>query len=133
MVRPRVGQVGPEALPTWLDERRAVGYTLVGLEQTQGSVLLPKYSFKRKTVLILGREREGIPPSLLQVGRRLLESGSLPVGSTLFLVAFQGGRGISCRLSACQSSLHHTLHTLSLFKEELVVKITPASVPHVAH
>ena len=43
------------------------GYTLVGLEQTANSVPLQDYAFCAKTVLVLGKEREGIPEAILQV------------------------------------------------------------------
>eukprot|EP00884_Botryococcus_braunii_P009931 jgi/Botrbrau1/1893/Bobra.0005s0009.1 len=59
--------VREDDLEDWLAAKRAEGYTLIGLEQTEGSVSLPSYSFPRKTVLLLGREREGIPQKFLQV------------------------------------------------------------------
>jgi hypothetical protein len=40
---------------------------LVGVEQTQDSSSLDKYNFPRKTVLLLGNEKEGIPVELIQV------------------------------------------------------------------
>jgi tRNA G18 (ribose-2'-O)-methylase SpoU len=39
-------------------------YTLVGLEQTAGSVPLPSYAWPRRVVLVLGREKEGVPPEV---------------------------------------------------------------------
>jgi tRNA guanosine-2'-O-methyltransferase len=41
------------------------GYTIVGVEQTSESISLPTYSFDKRTVLLLGKEQEGIPASLL--------------------------------------------------------------------
>lgn len=46
---------------------RDEGYALVGVEQTSESVSLPDYAFKRRTVLLLGAEVEGIPAHLLQL------------------------------------------------------------------
>ncbi|KAL7691847.1 putative tRNA/rRNA methyltransferase, SpoU type, tRNA (guanine-N1-)-methyltransferase [Plasmopara halstedii] len=43
------------------------GYTIVALEQTASSVSLANYTLPRKMVLILGREKEGIPLELLQL------------------------------------------------------------------
>ena len=57
----------PEDLPGWLTQQRERGYTLLGLEQTEGAVPLPNYAFPPRTVLLLGAEREGIPPHLLRL------------------------------------------------------------------
>lgn len=40
-------------------------YALVGLEQTAESTQLPAFTFPTKTVLVLGREKEGIPPEVI--------------------------------------------------------------------
>ena len=42
------------------------GYTIIGLEQTSNSFDLTSYSFPEKVILVLGKEREGIPVELLQ-------------------------------------------------------------------
>ncbi|KAI9763297.1 MAG: hypothetical protein M1840_000779 [Geoglossum simile] len=54
-------------IPQFLRERRLEGYTIVGIEQTNRSVALGQadWRFPRKTVLLLGSEREGIPALLL--------------------------------------------------------------------
>lgn len=46
---------------------RLRGYTLVGVEQTATSKSLAGFSFPEKCVLVLGREREGIDPPVLDV------------------------------------------------------------------
>ena len=51
----------------WLLTKRAEGYALVGLEQTDRSVKLPDFQYSAATVLVIGREREGIPENVLQV------------------------------------------------------------------
>jgi tRNA G18 (ribose-2'-O)-methylase SpoU len=38
---------------------------LVGLEQTAESTSLPQFKFSANTVLVLGREKEGIPPEVI--------------------------------------------------------------------
>eukprot|EP00887_Chlorella_sp_A99_P000598 scaffold17.g598.t1 len=58
-------EVPEPALAAWLASKAAEGYTLVGLEQTAESESLPSYRFPAKTVLLLGREKEGIPAELL--------------------------------------------------------------------
>ena len=41
------------------------GYTIIGVEQTANSVSLEEYNFPRKSLLVLGRERDGIPVDLI--------------------------------------------------------------------
>ncbi|KAF8425120.1 hypothetical protein EV426DRAFT_59685 [Tirmania nivea] len=56
------------AIPQFLREKRSEGYTIVGIEQTDQSVILGKEGrgrLPRKAVLMLGSEREGIPAELL--------------------------------------------------------------------
>ncbi|KAI9769005.1 MAG: hypothetical protein M1839_003835 [Geoglossum umbratile] len=54
-------------IPQFLRERRLEGYMIVGIEQTDRSKVLGQgdWKFPRKTVLLLGGEREGIPALLL--------------------------------------------------------------------
>jgi tRNA guanosine-2'-O-methyltransferase len=54
-------------IPRFLRERRLEGYTIVGIEQTDRSIVLGRdnWKFPTKTVLVLGSEREGIPALLL--------------------------------------------------------------------
>jgi tRNA G18 (ribose-2'-O)-methylase SpoU len=42
------------------------GYELVGLEQTSGSKNIYEFPFQRRTVLVIGNERSGIDPEVLQ-------------------------------------------------------------------
>ncbi|CAL1534024.1 unnamed protein product [Lymnaea stagnalis] len=58
VMRPRI--------PEFLEEKRLQGYTLVGVEQTANSVCLQEYQFPKKTLLLLGNEREGIPVDIIQ-------------------------------------------------------------------
>ena len=67
------------ALPQWLGEQKSQGYTLLGLEQTAEAVQLPGYEFPKKTVLLLGREREGIPADLIALLDQALEIPQLGV------------------------------------------------------
>jgi len=54
-------------LPAFLEEQRRLGYTILGLEQTAEAVQLPGYRFPRRSILLLGREKEGIPSELLHL------------------------------------------------------------------
>src|SRR4051794_7661791 len=49
------------------------GFSLVALEQTSNSVKLGSFTFPDKVVLILGREREGVPFEVLQIADYCLE------------------------------------------------------------
>ena len=48
-----------EELLTWLYKKKSQGYTIVGLEQTSSSKCITKFRFPGKTVLLLGKEKEG--------------------------------------------------------------------------
>lgn len=51
----------------YLQEKKEQGYTLCGLEQTTTSATLGDYEFPEKCVLLLGKERQGVPADLLQM------------------------------------------------------------------
>jgi tRNA G18 (ribose-2'-O)-methylase SpoU len=58
-------EVKEAALLIWLENKRREGYHLVGLEQTAESTCLQDFRFPPQTVLVLGREKEGIPPEII--------------------------------------------------------------------
>ncbi len=53
------------SLPRRLEELKAEGYRLVGLEQTTHSQSLHHYTFPRRMVLIVGHERLGIDAEVM--------------------------------------------------------------------
>ena len=55
------------SLPPVLKKLKAIGWTLVGLEQTSHSQLIYEYLFPQKVVLVLGHERQGIADDVLQL------------------------------------------------------------------
>ncbi|XP_060047959.1 probable methyltransferase TARBP1 isoform X2 [Erinaceus europaeus] len=59
-------EVKPLQLTDYLQQRRAEGYTIIGVEQTARSLDLTEYCFPEKSLLLLGNEREGIPANLIQ-------------------------------------------------------------------
>ena len=64
----------------WLRSRKEEGYYVVGLEQTSSSVSLGTFTFPdRPTVLLLGKEKEGIPVEFLQVVDQCLEIPQLGI------------------------------------------------------
>lgn len=59
-------EVRPENIVEYLRQQKADGYTLIGLEQTDKSVVLDSsLEFPRKSLILLGREKEGVPGELL--------------------------------------------------------------------
>lgn len=50
----------------WLRLRKEEGYTIVGVEQTSSSISIADLEFPAKVVLLLGKEKEGIPVEFLQ-------------------------------------------------------------------
>ncbi|RLV92254.1 hypothetical protein JA1_003313 [Spathaspora sp. JA1] len=59
-------EVKMDDIKTYLLEKKKQGYTLIGLEQTTESrELNNKVEFPKKSLILLGKEREGIPGDLL--------------------------------------------------------------------
>jgi len=50
-----------------LQKLRSDGYRLVGLEQTTNSTSIHSYNFSRRTVLVVGNERTGLKPEILDL------------------------------------------------------------------
>ncbi|CAH2108634.1 unnamed protein product [Euphydryas editha] len=61
-----VEEVRPgQALREYLLNKKTEGYTVVAAEQTSNSTMIQKFKFPKKTLLLLGHEKEGIPCDLL--------------------------------------------------------------------
>lgn len=65
--------VEEERLISYLLECKQNGYTILGLEQTANSTCLSEFQFPSKVVLVLGKEKQGIPVELLQVIDQCIE------------------------------------------------------------
>ncbi len=52
-------------LVNWLEKARSQGFHIAALEQTDNSICLFDYQFRKKTVLVIGHERLGIKPEEL--------------------------------------------------------------------
>ena len=66
-----MSEVTVDELPVWIGSMRRQGYTILGLEQTDTSINLAQIDKESiasfaKCVLLLGKEKEGIPVELLQ-------------------------------------------------------------------
>eukprot|EP00554_Chaetoceros_debilis_P003945 CAMPEP_0194083230 /NCGR_PEP_ID=MMETSP0149-20130528/8516_1 /TAXON_ID=122233 /ORGANISM="Chaetoceros debilis, Strain MM31A-1" /LENGTH=1880 /DNA_ID=CAMNT_0038765579 /DNA_START=117 /DNA_END=5759 /DNA_ORIENTATION=+ len=62
-----------EDLMIFLKKHKDEGYSIIGIEQTSSSKCLSKVEFEEKTVLLLGKEKEGIPVEYLQLVDRCVE------------------------------------------------------------
>lgn len=62
-----IDEVKEDDLLSYLIQMKDKGYKLLGLEQTANSHLLTDYTFPDKVILLLGKEKEGIPSKYLQV------------------------------------------------------------------
>jgi tRNA guanosine-2'-O-methyltransferase len=65
----------------WLKRHRDQGYLIVGIEQTAYSKSLKDFTFPKEqpTVLLLGKEKEGIPVELLHAVDICLEIPQLGI------------------------------------------------------
>lgn len=62
-----IEEVKPHNLKEYLLSLKEEGYTLVGAEQTDDSHKLTDYVFPKKSALLLGHEKEGMPVNLIQL------------------------------------------------------------------
>jgi tRNA G18 (ribose-2'-O)-methylase SpoU len=56
-----------------LKKLKADGYSIVGIEQTSNSQNIHHFSFKRRTVLVVGNERLGIKDDILELLDEVIE------------------------------------------------------------
>jgi tRNA(Leu) C34 or U34 (ribose-2'-O)-methylase TrmL len=61
-----IEEVPSSGVSGYIEEKKGEGYTIVAIEQTSESISLEKFLFPRKTVLLLGNERAGIPVDLIR-------------------------------------------------------------------
>jgi tRNA guanosine-2'-O-methyltransferase len=55
-----------EFVVPYLQSLRNSGYTIVGVEQTSTSIPIQQFTFPEKCVIVLGKEKEGIPAETIQ-------------------------------------------------------------------
>ncbi|XP_054004821.1 uncharacterized protein LOC128890398 isoform X1 [Hylaeus anthracinus] len=60
-----ITEIKPHLLCKYLLEKKDMGWCLVGVEQTANSTNLLNMKFKKKTILVLGNEKHGIPANLI--------------------------------------------------------------------
>ncbi|XP_048131853.1 uncharacterized protein LOC115743146 isoform X2 [Rhodamnia argentea] len=76
-------EVPVRSLKGFLDKKKREGFSVVGLEQTANSVPLDQYAFPTNTVLVLGREKEGIPVDIIHILDACIEIPQLGVVRSL--------------------------------------------------
>jgi len=119
-----VPEGGP--LVDFLTSKREEGYTLLGLEQTAGSLLLDDYasrsdSFPSKTLLLLGKEKEGVPQLYFPLLHQCIEIPQLGVIRSLVSYISQtflsNTNGYNTERSCFRKHLHMGIYkTISLKK-----------------
>lgn len=62
-----IEQVRPGDLVEQLKQWKREGYVIVALEQTASSTCLSSFEFPEKIVIVLGKEKEGVPVDVLQM------------------------------------------------------------------
>jgi tRNA G18 (ribose-2'-O)-methylase SpoU len=63
----QIREVASNRLVNYLISMKTQGYFIIGLEQTDSSMNMMSASLPNKCVLLLGKEKEGIPVELLQL------------------------------------------------------------------
>ncbi|KFK23549.1 hypothetical protein AALP_AAs66918U001300 [Arabis alpina] len=76
-------EVPVNSLKLFLEKKKREGFSILGLEQTANSISLDKYQFPKKTVLVLGREKEGIPVDIIHILDACIEIPQLGVVRSL--------------------------------------------------
>ncbi|XVF10929.1 hypothetical protein REPUB_Repub07fG0225600 [Reevesia pubescens] len=76
-------EVPVNSVKRFLEKKKREGFSILGLEQTANSVPLDQYIYPKKTVLVLGREKEGIPVDIIHILDACIEIPQLGVVRSL--------------------------------------------------
>ncbi|CAI9095603.1 OLC1v1031591C1 [Oldenlandia corymbosa var. corymbosa] len=76
-------EVPVSSMKSFLEKKKHEGYAILGLEQTANSKPLDQYAFPTKSVLVLGREKEGIPVEIIHILDACIEIPQLGVVRSL--------------------------------------------------
>ncbi|XP_020300131.1 uncharacterized protein LOC109863885 isoform X2 [Pseudomyrmex gracilis] len=66
-------QIKPHELQEYLLKKKDAGWSLIGIEQTANSINLLEAKFVKKTILVLGNEKDGIPANFIPLFDTCLE------------------------------------------------------------
>ncbi|CAH9086609.1 unnamed protein product [Cuscuta europaea] len=76
-------EIPVSSIKAFLEKKKHEGFSILGLEQTANSISLDQYAFPKKTVLVLGREKEGIPVDIIHILDSCIEIPQLGVVRSL--------------------------------------------------
>ncbi|WOG87063.1 hypothetical protein DCAR_0206283 [Daucus carota subsp. sativus] len=76
-------EVPTSSVKLFLEKKQQEGFSILGLEQTANSIPLDKFVFPKKSVLVLGREKEGIPVELIHILDACIEIPQLGIVRSL--------------------------------------------------
>ncbi|KAL8088926.1 hypothetical protein AgCh_038625 [Apium graveolens] len=76
-------EVPTSSVKLFLEKKQKDGFSILGLEQTANSMPLDKFVFPKKSVLVLGREKEGIPVELIHILDACIEIPQLGIVRSL--------------------------------------------------
>ncbi|KAH8739561.1 tRNA (Gm18) ribose methylase [Cryptosporidium ryanae] len=68
-----ISELSPEGISEYIQIKRLEGYVIYGLEQTCSSIPLKGFEFPSKSILILGKEKEGIPSDIVSIVDHCIE------------------------------------------------------------
>ncbi|CAB3403785.1 unnamed protein product [Caenorhabditis bovis] len=69
----KIEGVRPQNLLAYLESLRMKGYTVIAAEQTTDSVMMHEFVFPKKSVIVMGDEKEGVPVNLLRAVDKTVE------------------------------------------------------------
>ncbi|GMH28826.1 hypothetical protein Nepgr_030669 [Nepenthes gracilis] len=78
-----ITEVPVNSVKTFLEKKKQEGFSVLGLEQTANSIPLDKYKFPKRTVLVLGHEKKGIPVDIIHILDACIEIPQLGVVSCI--------------------------------------------------
>ncbi|KAG5315232.1 TARB1 methyltransferase, partial [Acromyrmex insinuator] len=76
-------QVKPYELQKFLLDRKNTGWSLIGVEQTVNSTNLMTTTFEKRTILVLGNEKDGIPANFIPLFDKCVEIPQVGVTRSL--------------------------------------------------
>ncbi|XP_018397666.1 PREDICTED: probable methyltransferase TARBP1 [Cyphomyrmex costatus] len=76
-------QVKPHELQKFLLDRKNTGWSLIGVEQTVNSISLMTTTFEKRTILVLGNEKDGIPANFIPLFDKCVEIPQIGVTRSL--------------------------------------------------
>ncbi|OII74613.1 tRNA ribose methylase TRM3p [Cryptosporidium ubiquitum] len=68
-----INELEPKKIKEYVHNKRIEGYKIFGLEQTSSSTNIKECIFPKKSVLILGKEKEGIPSDIVSIVDQCIE------------------------------------------------------------